>query len=197
MIKFSLLVVVVFAVLGLLLFVAVAKSRASAELADYTLARNDGRFQIRDYPGMVLATASMDEGGMDAGFGKLFLFITGSNAAKEQIPMTAPVLAHKTGARKTMSFIMPTAVARREPPRPDAREVVIEKMEGGRFAALRFSGFWTEQNELAALEKLHAWCERERIETFGEPIFAFYDPPWIPWFMRRNEVLLRVKIHQE
>jgi hypothetical protein len=26
----------------------------------------------------------------------------------------------------------------------------------------------------------------------GEPIWARYDPPWTPWFRRRNEVLIAV-----
>jgi len=24
----------------------------------------------------------------------------------------------------------------------------------------------------------------------GEPIWARYDPPWMPWFQRRDEVLI-------
>ena len=28
--------------------------------------------------------------------------------------------------------------------------------------------------------------------TVGEPIWARYDPPWKPWFLRRNEVLVPV-----
>jgi hypothetical protein len=27
----------------------------------------------------------------------------------------------------------------------------------------------------------------------GKPIWARYDPPFMPWFMRRNEVLIPLK----
>jgi hypothetical protein len=57
---------------------------------------------------------------------------------------------------------------------------------------LRFSG-------TAGVEKM----DRERIELLAkvadagltaqsEPVFAFYDPPWTPPFMRRNEVMVLV-----
>jgi hypothetical protein len=26
----------------------------------------------------------------------------------------------------------------------------------------------------------------------GSPVWARYDPPWKPWFLRRNEVLIEV-----
>ncbi len=28
--------------------------------------------------------------------------------------------------------------------------------------------------------------------TIGDPIWARYDPPWKPWFLRRNEVLVEL-----
>lgn len=33
---------------------------------------------------------------------------------------------------------------------------------------------------------------RSGLTTVGEPVWARYDPPWKPWFLRRNEVLLEI-----
>ncbi|MFM8684243.1 MAG: hypothetical protein ACKOEG_10795 [Chthoniobacterales bacterium] len=34
--------------------------------------------------------------------------------------------------------------------------------------------------------------ENKNLKPAGEPMFAYYDPPWTLPFMRRNEVMLRV-----
>jgi hypothetical protein len=39
---------------------------------------------------------------------------------------------------------------------------------------------------------LTAWLAREKISTTGEPVFAYFDPPWTLPFWRRNEIMLRV-----
>ena len=46
--------------------------------------------------------------------------------------------------------------------------------------------------EHEALSKLRAWVDKRRLEVEGDPMFGYYDPPWIPPFMRRNEVMLHV-----
>jgi hypothetical protein len=30
------------------------------------------------------------------------------------------------------------------------------------------------------------------VDKTSKPIFAYYDPPWIPVFLRRNEVLIKI-----
>jgi hypothetical protein len=32
------------------------------------------------------------------------------------------------------------------------------------------------------------------MKPVGEPIWARYDPPWKPWFMRRNEILIPIEM---
>jgi len=39
---------------------------------------------------------------------------------------------------------------------------------------------------------LTAWLAQEKISPTGEPVFAYFDPPWILPFLRHNEVMLRV-----
>ena len=39
-------------------------------------------------------------------------------------------------------------------------------------------------------EVLRGYCGDKN----AKPIFAYYDPPWIPVFLRRNEVLIKINV---
>jgi hypothetical protein len=56
----------------------------------------------------------------------------------------------------------------------------------------RYTGRWTEENFRANELKLRqALTERGLVaETGDSAIIARYDAPFMPWFMRRNEVLI-------
>ena len=61
-----------------------------------------------------------------------------------------------------------------------------------RLAAIRFSGFWSKANYEEHLGKLHAALRRAGLQSIGAPVYSRYDAPWTPWFMRRNEIWLRL-----
>jgi hypothetical protein len=42
-------------------------------------------------------------------------------------------------------------------------------------------------------KQLRASLAAAGIQTAGEALFAYYDPPWTPPFARRNEVLIPVQ----
>lgn len=172
-----------------LLFWLVANSRAATPTPDYTVVLSEGSFEVRDYPELKLATTSMPRG-KNNGFMKLFRFITGANEQKQKIAMTAPVLIEKGPEKETMSFIMPKDQA--AVPAPTSSTVEIGSLPASRYAVMRFPGRQSGENEQAALEKLTAWTAAQKLRTRGEPIFAYYDPPWTPTRLRRNEVMVRV-----
>ena len=178
-------------------FWLVSTSRAATETPDYKVIRTDGKFEIRDYPALTVATTPMEDDGMNGGFGKLFRFITGSNEGSEKIAMTAPVLIDTTKDRKTMSFIMPAKAVEKGVPKPSGESVILGKVQAARFAVLRFDGGRTAENEKAAIGKLKTWLDGQKLTGKGAPTFAYYDPTWTPTFMRRNEVLIRLDKHHE
>ncbi len=175
-------------------FWLVSTSRAATETPDYKVVRTDGKFEIRDYPA---PTTSMEGEEMNGGLGKLFRFITGSNEGSEKIAMTAPVLIDTTNDKRTMSFIMPKEAVEKGVPKPAGESVTLGKVEATKFAVLRFDGGRTAENENAAAAKLQAWLDAEKLSGQGAPTFAYYDPPWTPTFLRRNEVMIRVAKHHE
>jgi SOUL heme-binding protein len=175
----------------------VSTSRAATETPDYKVIRTDEKFEIRDYPALTIATTPMNDDGMNGGFGQLFRFITGKNEGSEKIEMTSPVLIDTAKDKKTMSFIMPRKAVEKGVPKPAGDSVSLGKVEASRFAVLRFPGGRTAENEKAAIEKLTAWLDGQKIAGKGDPVFAYYDPPWTPVFLRRNEVMIRIDKHHD
>ena len=148
-----------------------------------------------DYPALVVAETSMAAGGkgMNNGFNKLFRFITGSNGKKEKIAMTTPVLVDNGNSNSSMAFVMPSKYGLTDLPQPANEAVKLRKLDAARYAVMRFSGSRTESNQAEVSARLLAWVKTKNYETLSTSQFAYYDPPWIPGFLRRNEVLIRVK----
>ena len=55
-------------------------------------------------------------------------------------------------------------------------------------AVIRYSGLWSQANYEENLQKLQAILREAKIAWTGEPVLSRYDPPYTPWFMRRNEI---------
>ena len=182
---------------GLASFWFLNTSRAATETPEYTVIRSTAPFEIRDYPELNLVTSPMEADGMNGGFRTLFGFITGGNQAGAKIAMTTPVLVDNTTPQKRMSFILPKGTAQAGVPRPLDGEVKLGKQPPARYAVFRFEGGRSAQNEKNAIEKLQAWMAAQDIKSTGTPILAYYDPPWTPVFLRRNEVLIRIKKPRE
>jgi len=178
------------ALLAVLLNAGCAAVRAGYESAPYQVARTDGKIELRDYPAMVVVEAPMH--GANDSFMQLFRYISGQNAAQEKIAMTTPVFMAGETTNATMAFVMPKKMTLARAPQPATAQLQVREIAGGRFAVLRFSGGRNAGNETAALAKLEAWLAQQALKKIGGPIFGYFDPPWTPSFLRRNEVMLRV-----
>jgi len=168
-----------------------AAVRAGYESAPYKVVRRDGKVELRDYPALVVAETPMH--GADNSFMRLFHFISGENAAKQKIAMTTPVFmsnADRTNA--TMAFVMPVKSTADKLPQPTESGVTLREIPGGEFAVLRFSGGRSMKTATNAVAQLKSWLAQEKISPVGEPVFAYFDPPWTPSFLRRNEIMFRV-----
>jgi DNA gyrase inhibitor GyrI len=186
-----LIAVTALAVLAALVNAGCASVRAGYESAPYQVVRRDGKFELRDYPALVVAETPMR--GADNSFLRLFHFIGGENAAKQKISMTTPVFMNDTGGTNaTMAFVMPAKSSLNDLPQPSEPGVTLKQIPAGEFAVLRFSGGRNAKNETNSVARLTAWLTQEKIAPTGQPVFAYFDPPWTPPFLRRNEVMLRV-----
>jgi len=168
-----------------------ACAKARYETPAYRVISAEGAFEIRDYPALTLVSTPMGKRGADGSFMKLFRFISGKNERSEKISMTTPVLM--TGAESgTMSFIVPKDVAEKGTPSPSNPDVSVSTAQPAVYAVYRFSGSGNPAPSEAAAKKLLAWTDAQKLRVSGTPIFAYYNPPWTPGFLRRNEVLIRL-----
>ena len=159
----------------------------------YKVVSSEGAFEIRDYPSLTLVSTSMQRRGEDGSFMKLFRFIQGRNERSEKISMTTPVIM--TGSRSgSMSFILPKSVAEHGAPPPSNPDLKLTVAPPSRYAAYRFSGSDSPEASEAAAKKLLEWVHSKNIPTQGTTLFAYYNPPWTPGFLRRNEVLLKLSL---
>jgi len=168
-------------------------SRSGYESAPYSVVESDKPFELRDYPELTIVETPMSEKGSDenAGFRKLFGYITGKNEANKKIAMTTPVLI--SGGKSTMSFVMPSDSSTKGVPIPLDTTLSIKKIPAGRFAVVRFSGGRSDAKESEKLALLKSWIANKGLVAEGEPVCGYFDPPWTRPFLRRNEVMLRVE----
>ncbi|MFM8469491.1 MAG: SOUL family heme-binding protein [Limisphaerales bacterium] len=171
-------------------------TRAGYESAPYKVVRSDGKFQLREYPALRVVETSMAAGrgdGSDGSFMRLFRFITGANEGKQKIAMTTPVFMSGSETNSTMAFVMPAKLQTGAVPKPSDGAVTVRELPPGRFAVRRYSGGRNAKNEAESLERLRAWIKAEGLKEMSPPVHGYFDPPWTPAFLRRNEVMLRTE----
>lgn len=157
------------------------------------------RLEIRKYPALVLVQTASGAAlnGKDGSFMRLFRYISKGNAASQKIAMTTPVLMQEARGSGTepasMAFVLPAEMTREQAPAPVDGAVRIETTEPGEYAALRLGGGRSLESRQMGVEQMRAILNESKWSVLGEPVFASYDPPWIPVWFQRNEILWRVR----
>jgi hypothetical protein len=194
------------------LLVLGSKAMAVAE-PPFRVVEADGAFEVRDYPALVAAEVTVagdqDEAG-NRGFRLLAGYIFGGNTRKASIAMTAPVVQDRNTGQKiamtapvvqsqqagswTVRFIMPQGETLDSLPTPNDARVHLVAVPAARMAVVRFSGLAFESDVAKKTEELRAYITAHHWSATGTPCLARYNPPWTPWFMRRNEVMIPLAV---
>ncbi len=154
-------------------------------------------FEVRRYPAHVVAETRVSgsfEGVGNTSFRRLVGYIGGRNSASEKVAMTAPVIQteEEEPGSYVVSFVMPADFDLSRTPQPTDQDVTLRRVAAGTAAAARFTGRWSrgryDEHERRLLDALSA----AGIEVVGPATFARFDPPWTPWFLRHNEVVVPV-----
>jgi hypothetical protein len=197
----------ILAVLGALL--AASPTAMALEKPSYRVVERQEAFEVREYaPYLVAETVvggSREEAG-NAGFRILAGYIFGKNRGERRIAMTAPVTQSEPSkiamtapvaqagqeGRWTIQFMMPSDYTLETLPEPLDPAVSFRAVPARRVAAHTYSGTWSASRYEAHLATLRAALAAAGLAAAGEPIWARYDPPFMPWFLRTNEILVEL-----
>jgi SOUL heme-binding protein len=158
----------------------------------------------------LLAETRVEAEFLEAGnvaFNRLFRYISGNNesqqkiamtapvtqSAGEKIAMTAPVTQSAEGGSFLVGFVVPSLYSKDTVPRPRDPKVYIREVPAQLVATWRYSGRWTESNFREAEQALRAALAERGLTAIGDASIARYDPPFMPTFLRRNEVFIPVR----
>jgi|TARA_B110000285_G_scaffold126385_1_gene142532 hypothetical protein len=198
-------------ILATLFLVLGSASSMAVEEATYTSIFSDENFETRYYDPQILAEIEVDgdfEGAGSKAFSQLFAYISGENTSQKKIKMTAPVaqtngseMLNRTtpvsqqqkNGKWLVSFMMPSGLSLEELPQPKNPTINLRQLPARHVASIRYSGFWTEKDYLYHLNLLNKWISSQVLHASGAPIWARYNAPYMPWFMRRNEILVPIK----
>lgn len=182
------------------------------EQQPYTVVRHEPSFEVRRYPEHVVAEVAVSADFDDAGsraFRYLFEYISGANATNRKVAMTAPVVQApvpqtiemtapvvqapgRTAGSHVVAFVLPSTFTEATAPAPTSPEVSLRTVPEALVAATTYSGRWTQARYDEHCRELAAAVAAASLTPLSAPRFARFDPPYKPWFLRRNEVLVDV-----
>ena len=176
---------------------------AEYEQPSYNLVFQQDGMEIRDYaPAVVVETqvvASRRDAAGDA-FRSLFNYISGNNDASLEIPMTSPVAQIYAGRERdnvsgkwAVRFFLPKDLSAEAIPEPLQLGVNIVTLGAQRFASVSFKGTQNDKKVAKNSARLREFIAQNGYRVSGQPVYAFYDPPFVPWFLRDNEILLPIE----
>lgn len=185
----------------------------------YQIVRSYDGFEVRRYPAHLLAEVIVDGTFEDAGnraFRYLFAYISGENQASQKVSMTAPVVQDVAPGKISMTapvlqqgvevqgddggtpmfrvaFVLPEGFTIENAPWPKNPNVHLRAVPESIAAVVRFSGRWSTLSYQRHLQSLRIALREAGLASIGTPRFARFDPPFKPWFLRHNEIVLDIK----
>ena len=161
------------------------------EEANYEVVKENRNYEIRKYSDRLVIETNSIQGN---GFRKLFNYISGNNEKKEEIKMTVPVTQEIKDGNMTMQFYLPSKFNKDNAPKPSNSEIEILTIEGGYYAAIKYSGRSSDKNFLKNKDILEQELKQDKIKILSPPIRASYNSPFTLPMLKRNEVMYRVDL---
>jgi hypothetical protein len=168
-------------------------------------------YEVRRYQPYIVAEIEVNDDFRRAGnsaFRVLAGYIFGDNEPQQEMAMTAPVESRK-GVRMNMTapvtsqarngdgpytyaFVMERKYTMDTLPKPDNPDIRLVQRPGRVMAVHRYSGTWSEERYREHEKRLLDALAVDRVDITGIPVFARYDAPFTPWFLRRNEIMVEI-----
>jgi len=199
------------ALLSALILAMISPATMAIEEPSYEVVQRLDGAEIRQYAPYVVAQVVVagpaEQAGSEA-FPILAGYIFGKNKGERKLDMTAPVTQAPVPVKLEMTapvtqaaaaggyvvqFVLPKGITLASAPEPLDPRVQLREVPGSRVAVIRYSGFWSQANYDEHLSRLQAALRAARLGWTGEPTLSRYNPPFTPWFLRRNEIWLTVE----
>ena len=202
-------VIAIIAVLAIL-YLAAAMYIDNVEHPDYQILISDGDIEVRNYDSIIVAEISGRGERREAvsqAFSPLASYIFAKERSGDKIAMTAPVTQVR---RETIAmtapitqspvgnldnewavrFIMPSKYTLTTLPEPQNESIKLIEVEGRKRVVIRFSGLATDALVADKERQLLAWIKARGMRiSSAAPTYAYYNSPFTPGFLRRNEVM--------
>ena len=169
----------------------------SVEQSVYSVLQKNGTFELRRYEPQILAVSRESDLRGYSGFNVLFDYISGGNRDARKISMTAPVLNNLDDKPLTTAFVMPPGMRLADLPQPNASGPALVEVPARDMAAVTFSGNIGTALLARKKDELLVWVSGQGLATTGPVELARYNPPFLPGFLKRNELLVEVAARSE
>ena len=120
----------------------------------------------------------------------------------ESLPAVAPTgveaaAVDSAANRFTYAFVMEKKYSLASLPTPEDERIRIREKPARVVAVRMYSGGWSEKKYRDQERQLLDDLAGDGILARGKPMFARYNGPFTPWFLRRNEIIVDVDWPQE
>lgn len=166
------------------------------EEPSYEVLLETEHYEVRRYEPYIVAEVDVDDDFKRAGnsaFSVLAGYIFGDNASQQKMNMTAPVESAEKDGPYTYSFVMERKYTMESLPEPTNPDVRLVQRPGRIMAVHRYSGGWSEERYEEHEQVLLDALAKDHVTTVGPPVFARYNAPFTPWFLRRNEIMIEIE----
>ena len=199
-------------IFSLLIFIFWGTNLSALEEPKYSVLKEYENFEIRNYASYLVAEVdiegSYNKTGNEA-FRILAGYIFGDNQSStkmnmtapveseaiqpsERMNMTAPVFSNKNVNGYTYRFVMESKYTQETLPVPNNSKIRITEIKDRVMAVISFSGRWSQKNFEKHEQILVNDLKNEGIGVASEAIYARYNAPFTPWFLRRNEIMFEI-----
>ena len=194
-----------------LLFLFSGNPAMAIEEPAYEVLLETKHYEVRRYQPYIVAEVDVDESFKRAGnsaFRVLAGYIFGDNVPQQKMAMTAPVESRE-GERMNMTapvtsragdgagsftyaFVMERKYTMDTLPRPNNPNIRLVQRPERIVAVHRYSGTWSEERYAEHEKILIDALTIDRVAIVGVPVFARYNAPFTPWFLRRKEIMVEI-----
>jgi len=199
-------------IFSLLIFIFWGTNLSALEEPKYSVLKEYENFEIRNYDSYLVAEVdiegSYNKSGNEA-FRILAGYIFGDNQSSikmnmtapveseaiqssEKMNMTTPVFSNKNVNGYTYRFVMESKYTQETLPVPNNSKIRITEIKDRVMAVISFSGRWSQKNFEKHEQILVNDLKNEGIGVASEAIYARYNAPFTPWFLRRNEIMFEI-----